>query len=405
MILLSLIVLGLAALPAAIYLGNLRQFRPPPHLTDTSVSLPQISVLIPARNEESSIADAVESVLSSTGVELEVIVLDDHSTDRTAKIVQSIAARDSRVRVELAPPLPDGWCGKQHACYALAKLAKYDVFTFLDADARVTSDAIARMNLFRRQSGATLVSGFPRQETETILEKLVIPLINWLLMCYLPMARMRSSLQPGLGAGCGQWFLTTRDAYEKVGGHAIVRSSLHDGVTLPRAYRRAGLMTDICDATVFAKCRMYRSAGQVWNGLAKNAREGLGAWPLILLWTVLLLGGQVMPFVMIALGLDIVFHGEITQNCFPDVEHTELQQIGIVVNAIAVVACLLAMVPRIHCAYHFRASYLGAVLHPVGIVLLLAIQWYATVRAWFGTPVGWKGRGHPNYTSSSSATV
>ena len=86
---------------------------------------------------------------------------------------------------------------------------------------------------------------------------------------------MRSSLQPGLGVGCGQWFMTSRDAYEKVGGHAAVKASLHDGIKLPRAYRAAGMMTDVCDATDLAVCRMYRSAGQVWNGLAKNAREGM----------------------------------------------------------------------------------------------------------------------------------
>ena len=86
-----------------------------------------VSVLIPARNEEHGIAECVESVLESSHVELEVIVLDDHSTDRTADIVRSIAARDARLRLEPAPPLPDGWCGKPAACFALSRLAKFTV--------------------------------------------------------------------------------------------------------------------------------------------------------------------------------------------------------------------------------------------------------------------------------------
>src|SRR5207244_4018469 len=125
------------------------------------------------------------------------------------------------------------------------------------------------------RSGADLGSGFPRQETGTLLEKLVLPLIHFLLLGYLPLIGMRWCRHPAFGAGCGQLFVTRRDAYEAVGGHVAVRASLHDGLTLPRAYRRRGLKTDLCDATELADCRMYRSGRELWYGLAKNAREGL----------------------------------------------------------------------------------------------------------------------------------
>jgi hypothetical protein len=315
------------------------------------------------------------------------VVLDDHSEDRTAEVVRAIAACDGRVRLEQAPPLPDGWCGKQWACHTLSKLARYPVLTFLDADVRLGELALARMYGFLRSSGAALVSGFPRQETGTLLEKLVIPLINWLLVCYLPMGSMRRSLHRGLGVGCGQWFMTTRDAYERAGGHAAVRASLHDGVTLPRAYRRAGLMTDVCDATAEATCRMYRSAGQVWSGLAKNAREGMGAPGLILVWTALLFGGQVLPFALVK----APHHWPLGPWSF---------------DALGVVAVFLAYLPRLGCAARYQQSWLGAVLHPVGVLVLLAIQWYALLRWAVGRPVGWKGRAHPaRQTSNSSAAA
>ena len=395
--------LGLALLPAVMAWRNLSLFQPPPPLpksvTSTASTLPAISVLIPARNEEASIAAAVESVLASQGVDLELIVLDDHSEDRTAAIVQEFAARDSRVRVETAPPLPPDWCGKQHACHALARLARHDLLTFLDADVRLHPEALARMIAFQQQSGAELVSGFPRQETGTLVEKLVIPLINWLLISYLPMAAMRSTRKPEFGAGCGQWFLTIRSAYEQVGGHAAVRHSLHDGVTLPRAYRRAGFRTDIADATDLAVCRMYRSASQVWNGLAKNAREGLGAWPLILIWTVLLAGGQILPIVLLLLGLDLTFEGMIARYL-----DGVLLPLGgnssLVFTVLALLATVAVWLPRLWATRRFRASWLGAVLHPVGVGLLLAIQWYAMLRVWLGKPVGWKGRVHPSLSSA-----
>ncbi len=358
--------------PALLYFRNVTLFKPPP-AANSSLSPPCMSVLIPARNEEGSIGAALTTVLASTGVELEVIVLDDHSTDRTAAIVNDFAARDGRVRVETAPPLPAGWCGKQHACYALSKLARHDTFTFLDADVRLAPNALACLAEFQRVSGSPLVSGFPRQETGTLLEKLVIPLINWLLLCYLPFERMRKDLRPSLGAGCGQWFLTTRAVYEQVGGHAAIKSSLHDGVKLPRAYRAAGLMTDACDATHLATCRMYRSAGQVWFGLAKNAQEGLGAPRLIAFTTALLFCGQVLP-TLLWLALPLLSTLEI---------------------ALLGVATLAAFAPRFHAAVHFRQSGLGAVLHPVGVACLLMVQWFSVARSAVGKPVGWKGRAHP----------
>lgn len=362
----------LAAVPALLYARNVRAYRPPPALAD-STSTPHISVLIPARNEEASIADAVSSVLASRNAAVEVIVLDDHSEDRTAAIVTELAAKDPRVRLERAPPLPEGWNGKQHACHVLAELARYPILLFIDADVRLEPEALARMNCFREASGASLVSGFPRQITETWLERLVIPLIHFVLLAFLPLHRMRASTRPGYGAGCGQWFLTMKDDYTKAGGHAAIRGSRHDGVKLPRAYRQAGLMTDLCDVTSLASCQMYRSSSQVWNGLAKNATEGLGAPRLILFTTCLLFVGQVLPWILVFSHLP-QFQGWVF---YPTA----------FVAGCAAIATSYAV--RFDMVRRFHQSWMGAILHPVGIVILLAIQWYALVR---GRRVSWKGR-------------
>jgi hypothetical protein len=384
LLVLAWVALGCAAMPALLYLWNSWLFREPPALPSPrrgEGQMPPISVLIPARNEELGIEICMRSVLASRHVELEVIVLDDASTDRTAEIVRAVAAEDTRVRLEVAPPLPEGWCGKQHACYWLSKLSRFDTLTFLDADVRLEPDAIARMALFLKESGAELVSGFPRQETGTFLEKLLIPLINWLLLCFLPLWGMRHFRWPAFGAGCGQWFMTTRTAYEKVGGHAAVKSSLHDGLTLPRAYRKAGFFTDVCDATDLATCRMYRSARGVWFGLAKNAREGMAATGQIWFWTVVLLCGQVLPLLL-----------PIAWLLKPLPAHTGEFAPGSNLAFYCTVAYCLAIIPRVHCKFRFGQSWLGVVLHPIAIVVLLAVQWYAVWRAVIGKPMGWKGR-------------
>ncbi len=364
-----------AAVPALLFLANLRHFRPPP-AAELQTTLP-VSVLIPARDEEPSIGAAVASVLASRGVDLEVIVLDDHSRDATAGIVQAIAARDTRVRLHQAPELPPGWSGKQHACAVLGRLATRPMLVFLDADVRLVPDALIRMAAFLDESGADLVSGLPRQESAGLLAKLVIPLIHFILLGFLPIRRMRSDSSPRLAAGCGQLFVTRKTSYERMGGHAAIRATFHDGIKLPRAYRAAGLGTDLFDATDLATCQMYRGASDLWSGLTKNATEALGAPTLILPATLLLFGGQVLPL-MLVLRAPALSTGEL---------------------ALAMLALLAAYLPRLVGVGRFHQSLLGAVLHPVGVLILQAMQWFAFARAALGYRATWKGRPAPAQTN------
>jgi hypothetical protein len=331
-----------------------------------------ISVLIPARNEEQNIRATLEAVLANQDCEFEVIVLDDHSTDHTAAVISEFAQRDARVRLESAPPLPTGWCGKQHACHVLAQLARHPLLVFIDADVRLAPDALARMAGFMQRSEVELASGVPRQELGTFSERLLIPLIHFILLSFLPMHAMRRNRLPALSAGCGQLFITRRDAYHQCGGHAKLRDSLHDGLKLPRVFRQAGFTTDLFDATDLATCRMYHTNPETWRGLGKNATEGLAAPGTILPMTVFLLGGQVLPFLL--LGCEVW-----------------LSWFGLV---FAVLAAAFACLPRLIAARIFHQPLGGALLHPLGVTALLAIQWYARVRQITGQPAVWKGRSY-----------
>jgi len=390
LLILAIVSLSLAGVPLVIFLRNLGVYRPP-QAPVNGTPLPSVSVLIPARNEEQAIRAAVESVLASRGVALEVVVLDDHSTDATPQILRELAAQDSRVRPETSLPLPSGWCGKQHACHQLAGLARFSYFAFIDADVRLAPDALAKMLHFmetertrprfhlwnwltgRPAWGPTaryaLASGVPRQITGTWLEKALIPLIHFVLMGFLPMRWMRSRVSPAYGAGCGQLFIARAEDYHAVQPHRQIRDSLHDGVKLPRAFRKAGFMTGLFDATDLATCRMYHGAGETWRGLGKNAIEGLAAPNMILGMTALLLFSQVAPWALLPFTNGAAFW-------------------------IALAAALASITPRWLAAARFKQSPLGALLHPLGIVLLLAIQWQAFARWWLKIPSAWKGRSY-----------
>ena len=358
---------------------NCRLYRPAPPPNDEPS---RVSVLIPARNEGANIGPAIEAALASQGVEFEVVVLDDDSADRTASIVLDFAKRDSRVRLLRGEPLPSGWCGKQFACQQLADHARHPILAFMDADVRLSPDGLARLAAFLDRSRADMVSGVPRQETGTLAERLVIPLIHFLLLGYLPLIGMRRSRWPAFGAACGQLIVTRRESYQLSGGHATIRSSRHDGITLPRAYRRRRLATDLCDATDLAHCRMYSGFRELWFGLAKNAREGLAHPVAILPWTVLLLGGQVLPWLLLLSSAWL-----------------DRRAIGL-----SAAAALISIGIRFHSATRFRQSWLGALLHPIGVSMLLAIQWYSAVRGSLGPPIDWKGRA-PADRSDRATTI
>ena len=373
-ILYALFLLVLAALPAVVFIRNLPQFRGVPAANSSAATvLSGISVLIPARNEETGIEESLNCLLTSPFRPLEILVLDDASTDRTAEIVARLAEQDKRVRLLQSAELPHGWNGKQHACWQLAQAAEHDWLLFLDADVHMSTDALPRIAQQLATTPCDLLSGFPHQVTGTLSEKLLIPLMHVVLLGFLPLDQMRASRKPEFGAGCGQLFIAQRTAYFACGGHRAIQGSRHDGLKLPRAFRSANLVTDLFDATDIASCRMYTSLQQVVRGLLKNATEGIAQPRLIGIFSVFLLGGQTLPILSFGHAL---YWGWST---------TAL--------VILFVATLLSYLPRTLAALQFRQSWIGVLLNPIAVAAFLVLQWWAMIRAMLGRqPIAWRGR-------------
>lgn len=370
----SIAVLLLAMLPALMFTKNSQLYLPAVRTADSLAAARQesISVLIPARNEAAGIAMTLEHLLKSDHPNFEILVLDDHSEDGTAEIVAKLAERDPRVRLLQSKPLPEGWNGKQHACWQLAHLANHRWLLFLDADVHVTPDAITRIMAQMLSRPVSLLSGFPRQVTGTISEQLLIPMMHIVLLGYLPIERMRACNDASFSAGCGQLFFANRDQYFECGGHAKIFGSRHDGIKLPKLFRSSGMSTDLFDATDIADCRMYRGYSQVVRGLLKNATEGIANKVLLLPFTLLLGGAFVAPSVMLGLSL--------------------YWQWPLWIQAILGLATLLSFVPRVMAAMRFRQAWLGVALHPLSVAWFLLLQWRAWIESLLGRRVAWRGR-------------
>ena len=355
------IALALALMPVIFAIINLRNMA---RVTGTPEAGTKVSILIPARNEEANIATCLDAALASTGCEVEVVVMDDGSTDRTAEIVRGYATRDARVHLVAAPSLPPGWTGKVHACARLAEAATGTHFLFIDADVRLAPHAAAAMAAHSASKNIALLSGVPRQEMRTIGEGLTVPFINFLLICYLPFGGRAIQRKPSLAAACGQLILVERRAYEATGGHSTIKGVLHDAIALARLFRERGHDTEIVEGAPLAVCRMYEGFAPAWGGFIKNAREGMATPIGLPVWTVLLAGAHLWPWALL-----------------PGTE--------------AALTVLLMFALRAAVTWRTGEPWWTVPLHPLTVLVALAIQWTALLRSALGLKAGWKGRAYP----------
>lgn len=320
------------------------------------------SICIPARNEAANIEACVRSALACGGSEIEVCVYDDQSTDDTPRIVGALAAGDPRVRLVPTAPLPEGWNGKMWGCDRMGRAARGEWLLFSDADVRFAPDCIRDSIASAQASGCELLSTVPRQVTGSWAEDAVVPLIHYVLLGYLPMCRMRRTLEPAASAGCGQFLLARRESWLRIDGYSRFRGSMHDGIRMPREFRRAGLRTDLFDGTDLASVRMYRGLAQVWRGFAKNAYEGLGSVGLLAFVTAVHLLGQVAAWGVLAAGAVAPLAGAAVP--WPAV-------------ALSGAAVAVQLAHRLLLRRAFGHSLRAALLHPVGLAMLTLIQWHS----------------------------
>ncbi len=232
---------------------------------------PLVSVLVPARNEERNIQTCLASLCTQDYPNLEIIVLDDHSRDKTLEMVEAYASMDARVRLIQGESLPHGWTGKNWACHQLSRVAQGDILLFTDADNFYAPFAVSRTVGWMQKLELALFSAFPQQITITLAEKLIVPVYDLFVYAFLPLRLTYRSPQPSLAAANGQWIAFTRPGYQAVGGHAAVKNQIVEDTALSRRAKKLGLKTLTASGRDAVMGRMYHSWREVWYGYAKNA--------------------------------------------------------------------------------------------------------------------------------------
>lgn len=264
--------IGLLSFLSARLASNLRFLRSVRYVAGPPIrEWPRVSVLVPARNEVKTISQCVTSLLHQHYPDMELLVLDDGSSDGTGQVLDALTHEYPRLTVIHADgALPAGWNGKSYACHRLAALATGDWLLFTDADTIHSPESLRRGVAQAISLDVALLSAFPYQRTLTWSERIIVSFI----MDFLPLITLdlravwRGSSRRILANG--QYLLVHARSYRAAGGHGAIASALIDDFALARRFRAAGYRIALVDGTSLLECRMYRAFREVWEGYSKN---------------------------------------------------------------------------------------------------------------------------------------
>jgi chlorobactene glucosyltransferase len=346
-------------------------------VVENDATLPSLSIVVPARDEERSIEPCVRSLLAQRGVDAEVIVVDDRSGDETSIILARLQREFPALQVVRGEALPEGWVGKPWACAQGALRARGEWLLFTDADSRHEPHASASTLAFARATGADALSIMTGQELGSLAERAMLPSILQMVVFASGMiTEINDPQRPDRALANGQYLLVSRAAYDALGGHAALRGEIVEDIEFARRLKRDGrFRLIVAEATQLVRVRMYRSFREIWNGFTKNMYLGargdlraiaggvafcgtLSAAPPLLAWASLRRGDRARA-----------------------------------AEALAVTALVIAVAAR-------GATYVSmprrlAVFAPFGIGMFGAIALNSTRRALTGAGFAWRGRHYP----------
>ncbi|MDX9928680.1 MAG: glycosyltransferase family 2 protein [Bacteroidales bacterium] len=282
----ALIILYLTFLRMSVALVNLLT-RPHPG-SEGSGHGPMVSVLVPARNEEKNIGRLLDSLIAQKYEPLEIIVYNDASTDGTEKVLREYAAANANVRYINGSELPEGWLGKNRACHLLASEAKGDFFLFIDADVTAGSTIVSSAVRMMEEGELALFSVFPHQEMHTRGERVVVPIMNWILLSLLPMILVRRCRWSSFSAANGQFMMFRASVYQRYRFHEMVRMRLAEDIAIARLMKRERLRIQTLVSRGDISCRMYTGYADAINGFAKNVITMFGDSRMFILFFLII---------------------------------------------------------------------------------------------------------------------
>ena len=347
--LLPLILLTIAAV-------NFFQIRTP---KATSELLDSVGVVVPMRNEAENV-EGIVATLSAQDGPFHFYLLDDNSEDKTLELLQRFTAGDSRFTVIKGAPLADGWIGKTWALQQLHEGSSEDVLVSIDADVRLTNDAINKAVTSLRGARLDFLSPYPRQIAHSLGERLVQPLLQWSWLTTVPLRYAEGARQKSMAVANGQFFVVRRSALDSIGGYQSVKHAVIDDVFLARQLIAHGSSGTVIDGSDIAETRMYASWNEIEAGYGKSLNKAFGSIFGAIFVIIFLFVTSIAPLIL-----------------------------GLLGNPYGWLGFTAIVGSRVLSAIKSRGSVVDSVLHPISIAALIYLIIYSYLVR--GT-VTWKGR-------------
>ena len=328
-----------------------------------SEDLPLVSILVPARNEESSIAACLDFLVNQTYPNFEIFVYDDFSEDRTAEIINNYVSKYPQVHYCQGVAPPAGWTGKNWACDQLSRYANGEYLAFVDADVECHPKALRNAIKMIQHFHCHFLSCFPTQKMQTLGEKCLVPLMHWFLLAFLPLYLVFQSRRVVWVAANGQFLILEKKVYEIIGGHRLVHDQIVEDMELARRVKRHGYrcLTVLGGQTIF--CRMYENFSSAFRGFSKNFFAGFNT--------------TIPRFSLFLLGITFLF-------CYPLIAVWFDLRYSVAIFFILGARFLVSLKSDQNILWNF-------ILHPFQMFCMTAIGIYAVCRARQGSII-WKGR-------------
>ena len=347
--LLPLILLTIAAV-------NFFQIRTP---KATSELLDTVGVVVPMRNEAENV-EGIVATLSAQDGPFHFYLLDDNSEDQTLNLLQRFTEGDTRFTVIKGAPLAEGWIGKTWALQQLYEASNEEVLVSIDADVRLTNDAINKAVTSLHGARLDFVSPYPRQIARSFGERLIQPLLQWSWLTTVPLRYAEGARQKSMAVANGQFFVVRRSALNSIGGYESVKHAVIDDVFLARQLIASGSAGTVINGSEIAETRMYASWNEIEAGYGKSLNQAFGSIFGAIFVMVFLFATSIAPLIL-----------------------------GLLGNPYGWLGFAAIVGSRMLSAIKSRGSVVDSVLHPISIAALIYLIIYSYLVR--GT-VTWKGR-------------
>jgi chlorobactene glucosyltransferase len=354
-------------------LYNLFAFARVKRVLDTNHQLPFVSILIPARNEERGIRECIESVCNQIYPAYEVIVLDDDSTDSTPQILREIqAAYPEKLTIIKGETLPDDWIGKSHACQQLSAKARGEYLLFTDADTIHSPYSLISLIQASRQYQADLLTAVPDQQLHSFWEHLMVPFMHLLYHGYLPNTLIHTNSDPRFTAANGQIMLFLHEAYDEIGGHESVKTSLVEDIDIAKKIKEHKRRVVLSNAKDIVSCSMYNGFDEVFKGFSKNFFSGFSENTfLFIVFIFHIFSAYVFPPILLIIGLIL--------------NESDYLIWGIVLT-------ILGMIIRLSSTIQFSLPLYHVLLQPLSTLFAIVIACNSYLWSLPHRGIKWKGR-------------